>query len=870
MPTVLACVVLAASVRVCETALPTYGFTDPDPVPRSGTDYYPYFRYDGYVANPETRRWQMVEMESDRIKVVVAPEAGGKVWGAYDKKTGVDFIYFNHVAKFRDISMRGPWASGGIEFNFGKMGHAPYTAAPVDWCVRTNADGSVSCFVGCTEWLCRTFWQVEIRLADGDDFFTTHTTWFNASSLQQTYYQWMNAAFHGGDGTRYFYPGLNWIGHGGDVHPWPVENGHDLSRYSQNDIPGYLEDHRAMHVINGDNRWLGVWWPHLNAGALHESRTDEKYGRKIWMWGLSRQGAIWEGLLTDSDGPYVELQSGRGFQQPNSDFLRTPFKFGAFEPGSTDVFSEKWRVVHDENDFSRLDVERSIVPRPTGMPGDFDWDGAYGRYVKGVQRLREGQGFDPLAAEAALRGALGKEPCFAPALDALAGLYVSQGRMEEARPLLRKALAVDTYDDMANYLDGVVAWVAGDLPTARERLGLAAYSPRLRSAALASSARISLAEGKWDEAAELAARSLDGNVRNVDAIAVRIIAARKSGHGAHARRMAEEALRAMPINHLLRFERHGSEKRVFAAGVRSEFPEKTFVELGGWYELSGLRDEALEIYALAPESAIAQTRAAFLRHRAGDEKGADAALAATSGLAVGFDFPFRWESLPAFEWAAGRTGHWKFRYLAALFLASHGRPLAADAMLDACGDSIDDVAALIYRASRRNGTAALCDLKRARGMSDDWRVALGFYHTYAASGDWRSARNVMEEAVRRFPGKLGLELNYARALIKTKNCKEAVAFLDNIDTLPSELGEKPITLYQEALGVLADEALAAGDRVSARRYVEKALSFPETLGAGRPYRVDAVIDRWPRRVADFCRQGAVKGSDFFDTEPVGK
>ena len=128
----------------------------------------------------------------------------------------------------------------------------------------------------------------------------------------------------------------------------------------------------------------------------------------------------------------------------------------------------------------------------------------------------------------------------------------------------------------------------------------------------------------------------------------------------------------------------------------------------------------------------------------------------------------------------------------------------------------------------------------------------------------------MEEAVRRFPGKLGLELNYARALIKTKNCKEAVAFLDNIDTLPSELGEKPITLYQEALGVLADEALAAGDRVSARRYVEKALSFPETLGAGRPYRVDAVIDRWPRRVADFCRQGAVKGSDFFDTEPVGK
>lgn len=70
--------------------------------------------------------------------------------GAYDLRTGVDFIYFNHVAKFRDISMRGPWASGGIEFNFGKMGHEPYTSAPVDWCARTNEDGSVSCFVGGT------------------------------------------------------------------------------------------------------------------------------------------------------------------------------------------------------------------------------------------------------------------------------------------------------------------------------------------------------------------------------------------------------------------------------------------------------------------------------------------------------------------------------------------------------------------------------------------------------------------------------------------------------------------------------------------------------------------------------------------------
>ena len=187
--------VFAATVEIGGMTLPTYMFHDPDPVPKTRSDHYPYYRFDGYEAKSSLRRWKTVTLESDRLKVTVTPEVGGKVWGAVDKRSGVDFIYFNNVAKFRDISMRGPWSSGGIEFNFGKMGHEPYTSAPVDWCVRTNADRSVSCFVGGTEWLCRTFWQVEIRLKDGNDGFETRAVWFNASNLPQTYYQWMNGRF---------------------------------------------------------------------------------------------------------------------------------------------------------------------------------------------------------------------------------------------------------------------------------------------------------------------------------------------------------------------------------------------------------------------------------------------------------------------------------------------------------------------------------------------------------------------------------------------------------------------------------------------------------------------------------------------------
>ena len=41
---------------------------------------------------------------------------------AVEKATGQPFIYGNSVVKFRDIAMRGPWTSGGIEANYGIIG----------------------------------------------------------------------------------------------------------------------------------------------------------------------------------------------------------------------------------------------------------------------------------------------------------------------------------------------------------------------------------------------------------------------------------------------------------------------------------------------------------------------------------------------------------------------------------------------------------------------------------------------------------------------------------------------------------------------------------------------------------------------------
>ena len=201
------------SVRLEKMTLPTYPYGDPDPVATTKPGLYPYFRYDGQSAVSRPQTWDAVKLSNGLIEVTAIPAIGGKVWGAKDLKTGRDFIYANDAVKFRDIAMRGPWCSGGIEFNFGLTGHAPWTASPVDWLVRENEDGSASYFFGGYEFITRTFWQVEVLLRPDEDFFTTRMTWHNGSGQPCTRYQWSTSAVTARGNPVMLYPGTNQINH---------------------------------------------------------------------------------------------------------------------------------------------------------------------------------------------------------------------------------------------------------------------------------------------------------------------------------------------------------------------------------------------------------------------------------------------------------------------------------------------------------------------------------------------------------------------------------------------------------------------------------------------------------------------------------
>ncbi|MEK6754717.1 MAG: DUF5107 domain-containing protein, partial [Bacteroidota bacterium] len=330
-----------ASVSESRQVFRTYPFGDPDPVARM-SNIYPYFRFEGYSVTPVDREWNIVTLENPYIKVLIAPEMGGKVLGAFEKSTGKAFIYFNKVIKFREIAMRGPWTSGGLEFNFGDIGHTPTTATPVDYTTRTNEDGSVSCIIGAMDLASRTEWRVDIRLPKDKAYFETRSFWYNPTEVNTSLYHWMCVAIDADEDLRYLYPGTAYIGHGGDAHPWPTDGaGRDLSYY-QNNAFGWS---KSYHVLGTKSDYFGGHFANEDIGVIHWSRYGDKLGKKIWIWARSREGETWKDLLTDPElgnKQYTEIQSGLLFNQAGGGSSRTPFKHLFFAPLSAERFDEAW------------------------------------------------------------------------------------------------------------------------------------------------------------------------------------------------------------------------------------------------------------------------------------------------------------------------------------------------------------------------------------------------------------------------------------------------------------------------------------------------------------------------------------------------
>jgi len=596
----------------------TYPFSDPDPVPvlvRNPT-IYPYHRFEQFSTTGQDQTWKVIRLENPYLKVFVLPEVGGKIYGAIEKTTGREFVYLNDVLKFRQIALRGPWTSGGIEFNFGIVGHAPSSASPVDYQLRENPDGSVSCVIGDLDLPSRTRWSVRITLPKDKAFIETQSLWFNPSPLHQSYYVWQNDAIKVGDDLQYFYPGKYVVPHSYDnpLEPYPVDaKARDISWYKNNNFGG-----DKSHFILGEyEHFYGGYWHADEFGFGHWALYDDMPGRKMWLWSLSRQGGIWEKLLTDTDGQYSEPQAGRLFSQVDHEFF-TPYTgdtwrelwFSFKEIGglvqsspraALNVVAQNGRIkigicalaefadelvvtaagktlrrepvklqpmqlfqteiAFESDAFFEVrlgaDLKYSSNPAANDLQRPIhyhlpDESTPEGLYLSGEFQEKQRQ-FAP--AKTKYEACLQAEPQHTRAMVRLAELHLRRAEYVTALEYATRALKISMYDPDANYVYGVAARNLGQWVDAKETFGWAARSLKYRSNAGCQMAEIYVIEQNFALAVEYARRALDFNKFNLRAYEVLALAQRLQNDFPTARQTLANLEAIDPLNHFIRFER---------------------------------------------------------------------------------------------------------------------------------------------------------------------------------------------------------------------------------------------------------------------------------------------------------------------------
>lgn len=899
----------AQTVTVKDTLMTTYPYSDPDPVAKTGK-IYPYWHFQEFSAKPVQQSWKMVVLENQYLRVKIFPEIGGKVWSIYDKTAGKEMMYDNDAVKFRNIAHRGPWTSGGIEFNYGVIGHAPSCSSPVDWKTETKADGSVSCYIGVFEMTSRSRWTVEINLPKDSVWLLTRCVWHNLSRQWQPYYSWANSAVETSDDLVLVFPAHNAIGHGGEIETYPInEQGADISKLSNQ----YYGADKSYHMVGSHKPFFGTYYPSANWGALHMSMRDEKVGRKYFTWAQSRQGEIWVDLLTDGRKQYVELQSGRLFNQNSANSCTdSPFRQFLFTPFGTDEWNEYWLPYEGIGaaDNVTFDAVTSVSDGRLGVyplraySGPLTVTDASGKVIYQTNvSLKPAQawtasvspaaatvklgkriiwenddqiidrpqtrsaGFDPNGPEAFILNArdyiglgdyktaesyadkaLALVPNNIEALTLKSAILYNRMDYEGAYEYSTKALAIDQYNPEAGYFGGLAGTALGKDFDAMDRFEIAAIgNDALRQSCYTELARLHFRRGDCELAENYARKALKYNAQNITAM---MILAKAAGTG------TDNITATDPLNHFPAAENLIAGKisaADFAATFFEEIPWEDYLELAVFYNSLGLNDDAVAVLnALPSQNALTAIWTAWLK----DDK---AAVAGAVNETVDFVFPFRQESVAPLEWAIANGGGWKATYLLALVKDQLGYAAEAKSLISNLEP--DWAPFYAYRYSLTNDTA---DLRKAFSLEPDgWRYRRMLAVDLTEKGEYAEAVNLLKGFYASHPENFQIGDALMDAYIGLGRYKDAEKIIDKIVYLPFEGQKGSHSKYSDIKLHLAAQASDKGNYKKALSLVDEALLWPERLGAGKPF--DELLNTSKE---EWVRSEIIKRRDGQSKEPL--
>lgn len=209
---------------------------------------------------------------------------------------------------------------------------------PVQHRIEENADGSKTVWVGELEVRHRMRWAVGYTLHPGKSYLEISVRIVNRTPVEQTMLCFANAAVHTNEHYQVIFPPSTQFGthhHKRQFTHWPIATG----RYGGGDFSAgvdisWYKNHISANSVfawNYEEDFLAGYDHGKQAGTMSIANHHLVPGKKFWTWGNGPRGRMWDKILTDEDGPYIELMVGSySDNQPDYSWLG-PYETRAFK-----------------------------------------------------------------------------------------------------------------------------------------------------------------------------------------------------------------------------------------------------------------------------------------------------------------------------------------------------------------------------------------------------------------------------------------------------------------------------------------------------------------------------------------------------------
>ena len=351
LPLILLCAtpVLAQKVNmgIVKEKIPTYKVGNPevDPIFFTGRVYqgaegyiYPYPLYDVLTEEKIDKEYEILRLDNQYVNIGILPEIGGRILQATDLTNDYHFFYTQTGIKPALIGMLGAWLSGGVEWNIPDH-HRASSYMPVDWKMQENRDGSKTIWVGETELRHRLKWSVGVSVYPDRSWVEANVRVINPTPMIQSMLHWANVSVHCNEDYQVIFPPDVQAGTDHSkvyFTPWnegPVVRGSnknvDLSWWKN-----FTESSRSIFAWGSRMSFLAGYDFGLDAGTVHVANRHQVPGKKFFLWGNNPSGHMWNKILSDNDGHYLELMVGAySDNQPDYSWIN---------PGEIREFSQIW------------------------------------------------------------------------------------------------------------------------------------------------------------------------------------------------------------------------------------------------------------------------------------------------------------------------------------------------------------------------------------------------------------------------------------------------------------------------------------------------------------------------------------------------